>query len=366
MNAPADAIEDTLSTARALLDEGRPLDAIPHYEGALQIDPDRFVARLRYAHALEIGERSHDALVQYFRAVNDAQAKGRWLSPETTAPGLRDAVLYAMNYIDVGRRALFDAALAPFRASSNSEELQRVERCLDIYLRERPPGYPDPRQKAKFLYFADLPTSAYFARELFPWYGTLEDNTAVIKNELVALLGEQGNFEPFLDIPTPELVPQYLGGEKPNWDALFFYRHGRRYDENCARCPETTRIIESLPLVRIAEHAPEICFSILTPGTHILPHHGSTNTRLVTHLPLLVPPDCALTVGGERHVWEEGRCITFDDTFEHEAWNRSNQTRAVLIVDVWNPHLTELEKRATTALIEAIRQFNRQSSVFKD
>lgn len=191
-------------------------------------------------------------------------------------------------------------------------------------------------------------------------------NTDVIRGELLALLGDKKNFEPFLDIPSPEQVPHYLGGEKPTWNAFFFYRHGYRYDENCARCPRTTEILDGLPLARIAEHAPEVCFSVLTPGTHILPHHGSTNTRLVTHLPLVVPPDCAINVGGELHVWEEGRCITFDDTFEHEAWNRSDETRTVLILDVWNPHLTDLEKRAVTALIEAIRSFNRMAGVIAE
>jgi aspartate beta-hydroxylase len=114
-----------------------------------------------------------------------------------------------------------------------------------------------------------------------------------------------------------------------------------------------------MPLVRIRDHAPETLYSVLRPGTHILPHRGVTNTRLVTHLPLIVPPDCALRVGGETHVWEEGRCITFDDTFEHEAWNRSDQTRVVLILDSWNPDLSEAEQAAVTDLVAAIGDFNR-------
>ena len=118
--------------------------------------------------------------------------------------------------------------------------------------------------------------------------------------------------------------------------------------------------------MRIPEHAPEICFSVLTPDTHILPHHGSTNTRLVTHLPLVVPPDCAIRVGDDVHEWKEGECITFDDTFLHEAWNRSDRTRAVLILDVWNPYLSDVEKAAVTALITAIRQFNRECGVIAD
>ena len=111
----------------------------------------------------------------------------------------------------------------------------------------------------------------------------------------------------------------------------------------------------------LRDHAPETLYSVLRPGTHILPHRGVTNTRLVTHLPLIVPPDCALRVGGETHVWEEGRCITFDDTFEHEAWNRSGRDRVVLILDSWNPDLSEAEQAAVTDLVAAIGDFNRSS-----
>ncbi|HEX3896725.1 MAG TPA: aspartyl/asparaginyl beta-hydroxylase domain-containing protein [Rudaea sp.] len=367
MNATvAPGIDADLIAAHALVEQDRPAEALPLFERALQTKPDFFVGRLQYARVLELAERNDEALRNYFRALNDAQTKGRWRNEETTAPVIRELVKYAMNYVDAGRERIFGSVLAPFRAANPPEELARVEQCLQIYLGDRVPDYQNSAQRAKFLHFPGLPTSAYFAGALFPWYAELEKNTDIISAELLALLGEKKNFEPFLNIPSPEQVPNYLGGEKPNWDAFFFYRHGRRYDENCAQCPRTTEILESLPLVRIAEHAPEVCFSVLTPGTHILPHHGSTNTRLVTHLPLVVPPDCAIKVGGELHAWEEGRCITFDDTFEHEAWNRSDQTRTVLIMDVWNPYLTDIEKGAVTALIEAIRSFNRSSGVLTD
>jgi aspartate beta-hydroxylase len=77
----------------------------------------------------------------------------------------------------------------------------------------------------------------------------------------------------------------------------------------------------------------------------------------VGHLPLIVPGDCALNVGGESHVWQEGRIVVFDDTYEHEAWNRSSEPRVVLIFDVWNPHLTEVERSAVADIVEAIGSF---------
>jgi aspartate beta-hydroxylase len=182
---------------------------------------------------------------------------------------------------------------------------------------------------------------------------------------LLAVLQAEQGIEPFIKFRSADEIPKFLAGAdgKPVWDAFFFYRHGVRYDDNCARCPQTAAILDALPLVHIPAHAPEICFSVLTPGTHILPHRGVTNTRLVTHLPLIVPDNCAINVGGELHAWQEGRCVTFDDTFEHEAWNRSEQTRVVLIMDCWNPYLSQVEREAVVDLVTAIGDFNRECGI---
>ena len=94
---------------------------------------------------------------------------------------------------------------------------------------------------------------------------------------------------------------------------------------------------------------------MLTPGTTIKPHYGVSNVRHVVHLPLLVPGDCALNViGAGEHHWREGELMMFDDTYQHEAWNRSDSTRVVLLMDCWNPYLSEVEKIAVRALIETI------------
>ncbi|HEX6832213.1 MAG TPA: aspartyl/asparaginyl beta-hydroxylase domain-containing protein [Rudaea sp.] len=344
---------------------GRFDEARGAFARALETAPDFFIARLHLAHMLERLGQSHAALVNYFGAITQAQAKGRWLSEQTTAPMLRDLVRHAMAFVNAGRRALFEGVLAPFRAQFGDEALRRTLHALHVYLGDEPKILADPRQKPLFLYFPGLPTSAYIDSALFEWTAQLERNTAVIRDELLAVLRDDRGLEPFLRFDSDDQIPKYLGGTnaKPAWDAFFFYRHGVRYDDNCARCPKTTAILESLPLVRIGEHAPEICFSMLTPGTHILPHHGVTNIRLVTHLPLIVPANCALNVGGEVHEWKEGRCVTFDDTFEHEAWNRSDALRAVLILDGWNPHLTQVEREALSALIPAIGDFNKECGI---
>lgn len=335
-------------------------DALAPFAVAVKLKPDFFAARLYYARTLDMLGRQQEALTHYFSAITRAQKKGRWLNDATTAESLRELVRYAIDFVYPRRKRVFEQALDRARERYGSEALRRVEKCLRIYLGELPPNYPDSRQKPNFLYFPDLPTTAYFDRALFPWYSALEENFETVRSELMNVLGSDRGLEPFLGEHSDEQIAGYLGGDgKPTWDAFFFYRHGKRYDDNCARCPKTAAIIDSLPtLVRVRDHAPEVCFSILTPGTHILPHRGVTNTRLVTHFPLIVPNDCALNVGDEQHVWQEGQCISFDDTFEHEAWNRSDRIRAVMLIDVWNPHLTPAERDGVTELVEAIGDFN--------
>lgn len=327
----------------------------------LRIKPEAFIARLRLGIALEQSQQPHEALLAYLGAIRQAQGQGRWLSEATTAPGLRDVVRYAIRYASEGQVELFSGLLEPLRQRYGASELVRVERCLAAHFGQQAVSLPDPRQQPKFLYFPDVPSQPYYPRERFPWLEALEDATATVRDELFAVLERQASLEAFLGPPGEGPSDSMLraSGEQPAaWDAYFFHRHGERYDEHRAACPQTAGLLDALPLVRIRDHAPEALFSVLRPGTHILPHRGVTNTRLVTHLPLIVPPDCALRVGGELHEWQEGRCVTFDDTFEHEAWNRSAQTRVVLILDSWNPDLSEAERLAITDIVEAIGDFN--------
>jgi aspartate beta-hydroxylase len=346
--------------ASAQLATGDFAAAAANFQCALSLAPRMFVARLQLGIALEQLGQSYEALKAYFMAIESARALGRWLDDATTAPALRHLVKYAVNYANAGRHDLFRRALDPLRERYGSAELTRVERSLAIYFFDQPANIPDPRQKPKFLYFPDIASQPYYPRKHFPWLEALEAATATVRDELRAVLAE-GSLEAFLgDTPAPagQGMLRSSSDQEPAWDAYFFYRHGERYDEHCARCPQTTALLDTLPLVRIRDHAPETLFSVLSPGTHILPHTGVTNTRLVTHLPLIVPPDCAIRVGGVEHVWQEGRCVTFDDTYEHEAWNRSEQTRVVLILDSWHPDLSEVERAAVTDLVEAIGDFN--------
>lgn len=337
--------------------------AIENLQQGLQLAPGMFVAQLRLGVALEQRGSHHDAMLAYLGAVDMAQQQGRWLSDATTAPGLRDAVKHATRFVAAGRRELFDAIIEPLRQRYGRAELARVDACLAIYLGERAASLPDSRQGPTFLYFPDIPSQTFYPRERFPAHERLEAAADVIREELLHVLAQAGEqLVPFLGATSAEAVAAQLlassGAQEAAWDAFFFYRHGVRHEAQCARCPRTSDLLDSMPLVRVSEHAPETLYSVLRAGTHILPHRGVTNTRLVTHLPLIVPPECALRVGGETHVWQPGHCVTFDDTFEHEAWNRSDRDRVVLILDSWNPDLSEVEQAAVAELVAGIGRFN--------
>lgn len=350
--------------AAALSALGEEASAAQVLEALLARRPTHFLARLQLAELHERQGRPERALAGYYAAVVHAQRQGRWLGEDTTAPPLRPRVRHAMACIDGGRQRLFLSLLDPLRAQYGRAALERVERGLRIYLGELPARYADASQRPTFFYVPDVPAEPYPSRTLFPWLEQLEQATGAIRAEMLATREHAGAYAPFLGAPADALPAGLLAGQRgtPAWDAYFFYRHGRRDEAHAQACPATAAALERTPLVRIRDHAPEICFSVLAPGSHILPHRGVTNTRLTVHLPLVVPGDCALVAGGVAHVWQEGRAMVFDDTFEHEAWNRSAHTRVILLMDTWNPHLQPVEREAVTRLVEAIGDFNAGAS----
>ena len=306
--------------------------------------------------------RGHDlrALKAWFRAIDQAQRQGRWLNEQSTEAELLPMVLSAMDELQRGKRAWLLDQLSSLRSEFGSDGLKRVDRALSNYLGDSQDGPQDSRQRPKFLYIPGLPDAPYHDPYLQPWAEKLAAAFPDIRDEALALLNKDGVFESFLSFGPGADRSAYVSGQgaNPSWDAFFFYRRGRRFDANHQRCPKTSAVLDSIELCRVQSQAPEVCFSVLAPGSHIMPHYGVTNSRLVLHLPLLVPQDCALNViDAGAHAWREGELMMFDDTFQHEAWNRSELPRIILLMDCWNPHLSSLEKLAITRLVESISDF---------
>jgi aspartate beta-hydroxylase len=352
--------QDALSQhhlGRALDASGDAAAALAAHESAVRLRPDFSVGRLYWADSLERAQHIDQAVIQYVRALEDAQKAGRWLSPDTTPPVLRPLIEHAVVLVRQHRNQAFSRLFEPLVDRFGADSLTRIAQTLRVYFKQETAVSSDQRQRPTFMFMPGLPATPYFDRALFPWIKDFEHETVNIQAELRALLPHPEGSERVFTSEALEKENLRGAGAPPSWTGYYFYRHGERRDDNCAACPATARALDPLPLARVRGHGPEVLFSVFTPGTHLLPHRGVTNTRVVGHLPLIIPEDCALNVGGELHAWTEGRAVVFDDTYEHEAWNRSTGTRVVLIFDLWNPYLTDIERLAFADLIAAIGDF---------
>jgi aspartate beta-hydroxylase len=142
------------------------------------------------------------------------------------------------------------------------------------------------------------------------------------------------------------------------WSVFSLWKGGLPVEENITRFPQTAAALASIEMAEIGGLCPNAMFSALAPRTHIPPHHGETNARLVAHLPLVIPRNCMLRAGYEVREWKPGEILVFDDTLEHEARNDSDELRVVLIFDVWNPLLTQAEREMVNVMTAAARDFS--------
>jgi beta-hydroxylase len=164
----------------------------------------------------------------------------------------------------------------------------------------------------------------------FPWVKAIEDDWPTIRQELDARLRTLEAIPNFQDI---QFEQKALTGDN-RWKTYVFYAYGKRVERNCNECPETARLIASIPRMTTA------LFSILDGPKVLPPHRGPYKGVLRYHLALKVPEpseQCGIRVKNDIRHWEEGKSLIFDDTHEHEAWNRTDHTRVVLFVDFLRP-----------------------------
>jgi aspartate beta-hydroxylase len=228
------------------------------------------------------------------------------------------------------------------RARYKPSELQRVEDAFLIASGQKDRVHPpDPLQRPAF-YFPGLTAKPWHNPNDFDSAAMLEASYEVIKLELLNLLNKRMGFQPYLE---KDLV---TNGE---WNAFYIRTPGVFFEKNQVSCPETAKVIDSLP--RIGEMA---MFSALNPGAHLKAHCGRWNLRLTIHLGLIVPENCEFRVASEIRSWQEGKCLIFDDSFEHEVWNKSDRTRFNLLVDIWHPELSPVEIEVLEAASLILRE----------
>ena len=215
-------------------------------------------------------------------------------------------------------------------------------------------------QQPSSYFFPGLPQRRYYERSELPWAPEIEAAAPGIRKELLAYLSSgEDSFSPYLvNDPTRPRSDFHGLVDNPDWSTLYLWEKGAKTPV-AERFPQTFEAVNRLDLCRIGVRAPSILFSRLAAGARIPPHHGVMNARLICHLPLIVPPGCGFRVGGETREWREGELLVFDDSIEHEAWNRGSADRIILIFDVWRPELDSEERRAITALFESVDSYSR-------
>jgi aspartyl/asparaginyl beta-hydroxylase (cupin superfamily) len=277
-------------------------------------------------------------------------------------PSLQRALEHAEAAVNANQQQLsdfLDRELGALRAAHASENLGRFDESVQVMLGRKKAYVPEP----VMFHFTQLPAIQFYDNALFPWIAELEAAADSIRDEIVPVIAASHHeFRPYINYPPGAPLNQWRELDKSQrWSTFFLWQNGARVDENCARCPATAALLEGLPLAGVPGFSPNVMFSCLDPRTHIPAHTGDTNTRLVVHLPLIVPPRCSFRVGNETREWRYGKAWVFDDTIEHEARNDSDELRVLLIFDVWNPLLTPGERELVAKLVNDMADFYRES-----
>jgi aspartyl/asparaginyl beta-hydroxylase (cupin superfamily) len=315
-------------------------------DAALHLEPRNLYALLMKGDAFVRAGDDRAAVSWYTMAVNSAA--GMTLPPDLiTRLDAAQAVLARAR----GRfRDHLDATLA---ARGVADAGDRFTEALAILSGEKQVFFQSPTS----FFYPGLPHTQFFDTTEFDWVADLEAAAPAIRTELEAVLASDTGHKPYVeaDPSRPNKGHSLLGD--PNWSAFHLIENGVPFAGNAERCPATLAALADLPIPRIEGRSPMALFSVLKPHTHIPPHSGMLNTRLIVHLPLIVPDGCRLRVGNDVRDVVTGKVMIFDDSIEHEAWNDSDATRVILLFEIWRPELSAAERAALTAMFEAIGSY---------
>jgi len=344
--ASPDDFDLILKIAAVQRGTGRPQLALANVHRALSLRPLNFTALLLRAALLgQLGEP--DATEAWSNAL--AQRPEGELAPE-----LRHVVAQAEARVEkwtAEREARMAAAMHGAEAAADPEQRQRIQRFRTNVLRRTRHYHSEPTH----FHFPGLAEREFFPRRLFPWLEALEQETDAMAAEMQAVVAaERAELVPYVQYAEHLPLDQWRElNNNRDWTAIHLLRNGETVEGNAELCPRTMAVLAQCDQPRIRGGSPNAMFSLLAPGTAIPPHVGVNNARLVCHLPLVVPEGCWFRVGAEKRFWKRGEAFVFDDTIEHEALNPSDQLRVVFIFDVWHPELSDTEREAVMALIEA-------------
>ena len=320
---------------------------------ALAIEPSNLRAMLQKASLQELQNNPRAAAVTYRLALQS-------ITPTTQVPAwMRELLVHAKQVVEANSRALesfLEERLTSLRTEYSDVPLHRFDRCMAILMQKQ----RIYQQQPSFLYFPQLAAIEFHDRARFPWLDSIEAAADDIRAELIDVLtADSVSLEPYVSHASARTVEEKWRElhQSRRWSVYYLWRNGLPNRDHLARCPRTAAALQSWPRCEVPSSSPNALFSILDSKTRIPPHTGTDNTRLFVHLPLIIPPGCWFRVGGEQREWEPGKAFVFDDTIEHEAWNGSDEPRAVLIFDIWNPDLRPEERAMVSMTVAGVSEF---------
>jgi hypothetical protein len=318
--------------------------ALQTVERALAVSPRDFTALLMRA-----------SLLDRAGAAGAAAAWSHALAqrpPDQLPPHLAGVVAQAEQRVEewtAAREAQMKAATMQAEAAADENERKRIQRFRSNRLRQTRHYHSEPTD----FHYPGLREVEFHPRRQFPWLEQAEAQTEGLTAELRGVMSaERAELVPYVHYDDHLPMDQWRPlNRNLDWTAIHLIRNGIRVEANARHCPRTMELLASIPQPEIRGSAPNAMFSLLAPNTQIPPHVGVSNSRLVCHLPLVVPEGCWFRVGAETREWKVGEAFVFDDTIEHEAMNPTDELRVVFIFDIWHPDLSEVERDAVAALI---------------
>lgn len=307
------------------------------------------------------------AMAELKRRIADDRAAGSFyrLALGTAAqarsvpPALHPGLQRAEQFLAETERAFAEHLLGQLRGAGidAGSATPRVAEALRMLAGEQPLFLQQP----SMFYFPGLAQRPFFERADFDWAPAVEAATNAIRSELLAMIDNNSDrFGPYVTASPDRPPPNNPLLDKPDWGAAWLWKDGVVAEGMGELCPATLAALDAAPQPMIPGRAPIALFSRLTPGTHIQPHHGMLNTRLICHLPLIVPDGCGIRVGAETRSWRAGEMLIFDDSFEHEAWNRGTSDRTILLFEIWRPDIDADERAQLTRIFSAIDSYAEQ------
>lgn len=344
LDPPSPDFWQRLATLRKMA--GAPGLAVEAIDRALAYAPLDFVNLLMRAHLLDtLGDP--EAGEAYGRAL--AQPRPNPLPPAFVRTIARAEAMWAEHQLAMTQR--LGTAVEASGADLTPAERRRAERFASNIARTTRTYHSEATHFA----WPGLREAEFHDRSAFPWLKELESLTPAIRADCDRVANApDADLVPYVKYSDSEPLAQWRElNHNRDWTAIHLIERGLTIAPNAAHCPATMDFLARMDQPRIAGCAANAMFSLLAPRTHIPPHVGVANFRLLCHLPLIVPHRCWFRVGAETRDFAEGQAWVFDDTIEHEAKNETDQLRVILIFDIWHPDLSPAERKAIEAAVSA-------------